>query len=171
MTENVENKVIEETAAPKRKKFKATDVIECMSITSGELGMIGIKSRINYKWATRGDVTEVEYQDLRAAVMSNVSHITKPYFIIQDEDFIAEFPALKKAYEAMYSVRDLKDVLKMPVRQMKKTILSLPDGAKQSIKNIAATQIANGQLDSVQKIRTIDEIFGTELMLMTGLFK
>ena len=31
-----------------------------------------------------GDVTEVEYQDLVAAVRSSVSYVMKPYFIIED---------------------------------------------------------------------------------------
>lgn len=165
----VENKVNTDAKKAPR-KFKATDVVPCVSITSGELGMVGIKSKINYRWSCRGDVVDVEYQDLAAAIRSNSSHISKPYFLIQDDDVVQQFPVLKKMYEAMYSIRDLENVLKMPVKQMKKTIFSLPEGAKESIKNIAATQISNGQLDSVQKIKEIDNIFGTELILMTGLF-
>ena len=53
---------------------------------------------------------------------------------------------------------------------MKSIILSLPDGAKESIKNMASQMISKGTLDSVQKIKFLDEIFNTELMLMTGLF-
>lgn len=169
MSENVTKTNEEVKKAPR--KYKLTDAIPCVSITAGELGMVGIKSNINYRWSSRGDVTEVEYQDLVAAIRSNISHISKPYFIIQDDEFVEQFPSLKKSYEVLYTVKDLKDVLKMPLRQMKKTILSLPEGAKQSIKNIAATQIASGELDSVQKIRAIDEIFNTELKLMTGLFQ
>ena len=153
-----------------KKKFAPDDGIECTSITSGELGMIGIKSGINYRWAERGDVTQVEYQDLVAAVRSNKSYIFKPLFIIKDDDFIAEFPQLNRAYSAMYSIRDLRDVLKMPAAQMKSTILSLPEGAKESIKNIAATMINNGSLDSIQKVKILDDIFDTKLMLLTELF-
>ena len=36
-----------------KKKFASDEGIECVSITSGELGMIGIKSGINYRWADR----------------------------------------------------------------------------------------------------------------------
>ena len=71
----------------------------------------------------------------------------------------------------MYSIRDLRDVLTdLPVKTMKATILSLPEGARESIKHLASQMISNGSLDSVQKIKTLDEIYGTELMLMTGLF-
>lgn len=144
--------------------------VACMSIVSGELGMEGIKSRINYRWAERGDVTDVEYQDLVAAIRSNASFIIKPYFIIMDDEFVKQFPQVEKIYKSLYSIHDLKDVLRMPVADMKATILSLPDGAKESIKNIAATMINNGTLDSVQKIRVLDEIFDTKLMMLTELY-
>jgi len=175
VVETVENEIEEvvETVVEKReaKKFEATDGIPCRSITSGGLYMSGIKSHIMYEWSDNGDVTEVEYQDIVAAIRSNVSYISKPYFIIEDEDIIAQFPQLNKIYASMYSFKDLRDVLtELSPKSMKTTILSLPDGAKESIKNIASQMISNGTLDSVQKIKILDEIFDTELMLMTGLF-
>lgn len=154
-----------------QRKFEATEGIPCKSITSGGLYMEGIKSHIVYEWADNGDVTEVEYQDVVAAIRSNASYISKPYFIIEDEDVLEQFPQIKKKYESMYSIKDLRDVLiDLPVKSMKATILSLPEGAKESIKHLASQMISNGSLDSVQKIKTLDEIYGTELMLMTGLF-
>lgn len=174
IVETVENEieeVIETIEKREPKKFEATDGIPCRSIVSGGLYMSGIKSRIMYEWADNGDVTEVEYQDLVAAIRSNVSYITKPYFIIEDEDFLAQNPQLNKIYASMYSFKDLKDILIIPSpRDMKATILSLPDGAKESIKHIASQMISNNTLDSVQKIKILDEIFDTKLMLMTELF-
>lgn len=175
VVETVEDEIEEviETVVEKRepKKFEVTDGIPCRSITSGGLYMSGIKSHIMYEWSDNGDVTEVEYQDIVAAIRSNVSYISKPYFIIEDEDIIAQFPQLNKIYASMYSFKDLKEILTdIPAKSMKSTILSLPEGAKESIKNIASQMISNGTLDSVQKIKILDEIFDTELMLMTGLF-
>ena len=165
------SKVVEEIKNKEPKKYDATDGIPCRSITSGGLYMEGIKSHIVYEWSDNGDVTEVEYQDIIAAIRSNVSYINKPYFIIEDEDIIAQFPQLNKIYASMYSIKDLRDVLTETTPSvMKETILSLPDGAKESIKNIASQMISKGTLDSVQKIKILDEIFNTELMLMTGLF-
>lgn len=152
------------------RKFGATDPVECESIVAGELGMIGIKSGINYRWAERGDITEVEYQDLVAAIRSHESFIEEPYFIIRDEEFLEQYKNVRKIYETMYSIGDLENVLKLSERSMKATILSLPEGARNSIKNIASTQIANGTLDSVRKIKILDEIFDTKMMLMTELF-
>jgi len=169
-TEAIDSIPMETVAKTEKKKFNPTDVIECVSLVSGELGMVGLKSGINYSWFGRGEVVEVEYQDLAAAIRSGKKHITQPFFIIKDSDFIKEFPQIEKIYSAMYSLNDLKDVFKMTPASMKKTILSLPIGAQESIKNIAASMIQAGTLDSVQKIKVLDEIFDTKFMLMTELY-
>ena len=115
IVETVEDEIEEvvETVVEKRepKKFEATDGIPCRSIVSGGLYMSGIKSHIMYEWSDNGDVTEVEYQDIVAAIRSNVSYINKPYFIIEDEDVIAQFPQLNKIYASMYSFKDLTFIL------------------------------------------------------------
>lgn len=156
----------------KVKKFKATEGVVCRSITVGELGMVGIKSGINYRWEDYGYDIEVEYQDLVAAMREGERNtfINKPYFVIQDKDFINEYKKLNGIYKNIFSVSDLKDILKQEPSVMKATIESLPDGAKESIKNIAATQVQNGMLDSVKKIKIIDEIFGTEYGIAASLY-
>ena len=135
-TESAEESIVEKVTSKKaeKKKYALTDGIPCRSITQGGLYMHGIKSDIAYKWSNDGDVTEVEYQDLVAAVRSSVSYVMKPYFIIEDKEFV------------------------------------LPEGAKESIKHMASAMISNGSLDSVKKIKILDEIFDTKFMLMTEMF-
>ena len=172
-TELVEEPVVEKVTPKKaeKKKYALTDGIPCRSITQGGLYMHGIKSDIAYKWSNDGDVTEVEYQDLVAAVRTSVSYVMKPYFIIEDKEFVSQFPQLNQVYDSMYSIRDLRSViLDLSPNMMKSTILSLPDGAKESIKHMASEMISNGSLDSVKKIKILDEIFDTKFMLMTEMF-
>lgn len=180
ITKSVENEVLNEDAVstkdvlPDKKavrKYTPEEAIPCESITSGELGMVGIKSNINYRWADRNDITDVEAQDLIAAIRSNSEYITKPYFIIRDEEFVEQHKQVKDIYENLYSYADLKDVLKLSASQMKSVIKTLPDGAKESVKSIAATMIQNGTLDSVNKIKILDELFDTKMMLMTDLYE
>lgn len=154
----------------KKKTYNPEDPIRCISITSGELRMKGIKSGINYIWAGRNDVTEVEYQDLVAAIRSSKRQIFLPRFIIDDEEFVAGFPNVQKLYSTLFNYNDLKDVFNLTPAQMRQAINNLPEGARNSIKSIASTEIATGRLDSVQKIKILDEIFDTKFMLMTELF-
>ena len=72
----------------------------------------------------------------------------------------------QKFYDEQYTVRDLENVLRLPVDDMRRTIIDLPNGAKESLKNIASTQVVQGVLDSVKKIKVLDELFGTELNLL-----
>lgn len=160
-----------ESAAPKKKVFAPTDGVLCRSITPGQLFMEGLKSRILYTWLDNGDVVEVEYQDVVAAIRANRGYITLPLFVIEDENVIAEYPQLNKIYDTLYTYTDLRDViLDLDPADMKATIMKLPEGAKNSIKHIASQLISDGTLDSVKKIKTLDEIFDTELSIMTGLF-
>ena len=165
-TTDIETKQVE-----KKKVYAENEGIPCKSITPGKLFMEGIKSKIVYRWADNGDVVEVEYQDLIAAIRSNSSYVIKPFFIIEDDEIVSKFPQLKRVYESMYSIKDLKDVLTtMSVGEMERTIMSLPEGAKDSIKHIASKMISDGTLDSVKKIQCLDKIYNTEMMMMTGLF-
>ena len=91
--------------------------------------------------------------------------VYKPRFIIQDEEFVAQHKDLKELYDSLYSIKDLKDILNLPVAQMRKAIEELPEGAFESIKGVAASMIHNGQYDSVKKIKVLDEIFDTKLLL------
>ena len=153
------------------KSYAPSDGIPCKSITNGGLYMPGLKSNILYSWVDAGDIVEVEYQDLQAAIRSNNGYVMNPLFVIEDEELVSQFPQLKKLYEALYSVGELEDVItELSPGDMKATILSLPKGAQDAIKHLASKMVSDGRLDSVKKIKTLDEIFDTEMSIMTGLF-
>lgn len=170
----------EETKAPviaeqkqekPKKKFDSDEGVICRSVTVGGLSMPGVKSGNHYRWTEYGDTTEVEYKDLASLVRSKSQYIFNPYFVIEDEDFIAEFPQLKQFYDESYTIEDLEALLALSVNDMVANIETLPNGAKETLKNIASTQIGNGKLDSVKKIKALDNIFGTELNLLASLFE
>ena len=155
----------------KVKKFDKEDLIPCRSITVGKLYLDGVKSNTPYMWMDYGDTEDVEYQDLAAMVRSkNNTYIYGSLFIIEDDDFINEFPTLKKFYEDQYSIKELESVLDLSIRDMIATIKDLPKGARESLKNIASTKVVNGELDSIKKIKALDELFGTELNLLSSIF-
>jgi len=172
VTEPVAAEPVKTVEVKKEKKtYAPTDGIPCKSITNGGLYMPGLKSNILYTWIDAGDVIEIEYQDLQAAIRSNNSYVMNPFFVIEDEELVAQFPQLKKIYDALYSVGELEDVLtELSPGDMKATILSLPKGAQDSIKHLASKMVSDGRLDSVRKIKVLDEIFDTEMSIMTGLF-
>lgn len=160
-----ENTEKEEIKMPEKRKFQDEDLIPCVSITPGELFMVGEKSKTLYTWADAEDVVDVEYRDLAYAARSGSKTMFKPRFIVQDKDFLAQFPKLEDAYGSMYSMADLKAILKLPPSQLKSEVNMLPVGAKDALKSIIATMIDNGTFDSIQRIKVLDEIFGTQMLL------
>ncbi len=167
---SVEEKPVKEEKIPvsaksKKRVFGEKDLIPCISITAGELFFVGAKSKDLYTFANADYVCEIEYRDLKYAAMTRDKSMYKPRFIVQDKDFLAEFPDLEATYGPLYSTKDLLDMLKLPPAQMKKAVEALPDGAKESLKVIVSGRIDSGQFDSIQRIKILDEIFGTELTL------
>ena len=166
-SESVEQTQIatEPTIKKEKKKFSDEDWIYCTSITPGEYLYEGTKSRTVYSWMDAGITEPMRYDDLSAAVRTRRPCVFKPRFIIQDEEFLSNYPELQKMYDSMYSKDDLSQILKLEANQMINIIKQLPDGAKDALKTIAVNAIENGKLDSVARVRALDQYFGTDMLL------
>ena len=171
--EEIKNEIKPEATKPAKAKkvFDQSEGVLCRSVVEGSLYMQGAKTQMLYSWTEYGDVSEVEYRDLAAAVRSKSKFVYNPWFIVDDEDFLAEFPQLKKFYDESHTVRDLKRILSLPVNDMITEIKKLPAGAFESLKSIAAKQVSDGVIDSVSKIRALDNLFGTDLNLIGELVR
>ena len=165
---DVVNEAVEEIKA-EPKKFAQYDLIPCKSITAGELLMVGERTKMLYRWADADDIQEVEYQDLIYAARSNSGFVFKPRFIIMDNDFVAQNPKVQEKYDTMYTNKDLRDIIMLSPKEIKKIVPTLPEGVKESLKSMASTMIDNGTLDSVARIKVLDELFDTNMMLKTNL--
>lgn len=171
----VEEKVEPKKVAPKRvpakvetPKFADKDMIPCKSVTSGGLSFIGASGN-KYRWENYGLVEYVEYGDLRREAQSAnpTNYLFYPRFVVIDPEFVEQFPKLEEFYSKFYTENgDFADILDLPKDQMKEAIEKLPKGCKECVKGIIATQIDEGTLDSVAKIKMLDEIFGTNMLLM-----
>lgn len=152
------------------KKFNDHDYILCRSVTAGGLGIIGAKTDSYYRFDQYGAECDIEYIDLVQLVRGRSDHIFLPRIIIEDKDFLAEFPNVIELYNNMYSKGDLKEILKLPADKMTREIAKLPDGVKDTLRSIAATMIANGEIDSIATARALSDIFGADFNLLSELF-
>lgn len=159
----VEEQVVEK--APAKKKYAADDPVSTTSVTSGLLIMEGLKTGILYRWIDAGDNVDVEYADIMAAIRSGSNYIYKPRFVIDNEDIVSDYKNIREMYDNLYDKEDLKKVLTLPADQMKKVILQFPEGVKKTIQSMAITAIERKELDSIQRIKTLDEIFGTQMLI------
>ena len=166
-TENLNNEEVQEAASTSVKKktprkFEQNDPILCKSVTYGELLYPAKKSQLLYSWANYGHVTEVEYQDLHALRSTRSAYLNTPMFIIEDEELLEQWPELKTIYDKVMSV-DIEKLFKLPINQFKAKLRNFPNSYRENIKNIAREMILSGELDSLAKIKAIDEILGTDL--------
>ena len=164
-----EEVTVKETPKPEKRVFDPNEGIPCRSVTHGRLFVDGIKTGMKYSFFDYDDESDIEYRDLVALVRSRDKAIYNPRIIVMDEDFIAEYPTLKKFYDEHFSTKNIKDILNLPEYQMREAISQLPKGAIESLKSIAANQVASGEIDSIRKIKALDEAFGTDLSLLNEL--
>lgn len=151
----------------KESKFNDKDLIPCKSVTSGGLSFIGASGN-KVRFEDYGMVEYVEYGDLRREAQSAnpTNYLFYPRFIVLDSDFIEEFPKLEEFYNKFYTDEgDFEAILEMDNDQMIEAIEKLPKGCKECLKGIVSTKIDAGELDSVQKIKVLDGIFKTNMLL------
>lgn len=163
--------IIEETTVVTKEKkvFTDSDYILCRSVTSGGLNIVSQSGNL-YEFKDYGSECEINYRDLVTLIRRGSEHIFLPRFVILDDDFLEDFPTVKKVYGEMYTMRDLEDILALPTTQMEREIIKLPESVRDSMSNLIATQIANGKLDSIAKVRKLSEIFNSDFNLLSDLF-
>ena len=164
VTEEIKSTIESEPKKAPR-KFAPNDLIVCRSVTYGELLLSGVKSKLMYVWSNYGDTTEVEFQDLQALKSTRSSYLFRPRFVIEDEDLVEQW---SKDFGTMYQDLvevDVDELFKLPIGKFKTALKKAPKGVQQAVKNIAGEKIMNGSLDSLAKIKAIDEILGTDLKL------
>lgn len=158
-------------AAPKKsapvkkepKKYAPNDRIECRSVTGGGLILVGAKSQLQYEWEDYGDTAYVEFQDLQALQSRKAGFLTKPRFIIEDEELVEQWGSMLKPIYNKINNQDIEELFGLNNPEKFRQILSkMPDGIKDSVKTKSAQKIASGELYDIRLVKIIDEILGTE---------
>ena len=156
------------TVEEEKKGFTDSDYILCRSVWSGGLNIVSRSGNL-YRFKDYGLECEINYRDLVTLIRMGSDHIFLPRIVILDEDFLEDFPTIQKLYGTMYTKNDLIEILNLPISSMKTEIAKLPEATKNSMRNLIATQIANGQLDSIAKVRALTEIFNSDFNLLSDL--
>ena len=160
--------VTEPVVVEEKKTFTDSDYILCRSVCSGGLNIVSQSGNL-YEFKDYGAECEINYRDLVTLIRRGSEHVFLPRFVILDEDFLEDFPTVQRVYGEMYTKDDLVAILELPLSSMKSEINKLPESIKNSMRNLVATQIANGKLDSIAKVRALTEIFNSDFNLLSEL--
>lgn len=168
--EEIKKEVVKPVVIVKEKKeFTDSDYILCRSVWAGGLNVTSQSGNL-YRFNDYGSECEINHRDLVTMIRRGSEHVFLPRFVILDEDFLEDYPTVKRVYGTMYTKDDLIEILELPLSQMKREIEKLPKATKDSMRNLVATQIANGKLDSISKVRALTEIFNSDFNLLSDLF-
>lgn len=148
------------------KKFGPSDLVECRSVTGGELILIGDKSKLQYTWADYGDTAWVEYQDLQALQSRRSGFLVKPRFIIEDEDLVEQWGSMLKPIYDKINTQTIEDFFELPLNKFKAQLKIIPEGLKDAIKTKAVQMIQDEELYDIRKVREIDAAWGTDFVEM-----
>lgn len=162
-----ESVVAKESVTPKKEKTK----ISCRSVVNGILFFEGEKTKKIYEWTDYNDKVDVDTVDLISAVQTKSRFLFNPYFIVMDDDFINRFPQLKSFYNEHYSVGDLRAIFNLPIDEIKKVVSTLPPTAITQLKQLLASAVSDGTIDSYKRIQIFDSILGTNLILIASSIK
>lgn len=171
--ENNDVKTVEEssikTVEESKREFSPNDYILCHSVTAGGLNIV-CRSGNYYQFRDYGAENEIEYRDLVSLIRKRSGHIFMPRIIIDDKDFLAQFKQVQDVYENMFTKKDLSEILSLPVDEMISTIKTVPQEVYPTLRSLISTKIANGEIDSVRKIRALSEYFNSDFNLISELF-
>lgn len=167
--EKVEVKVAKQVAPPKPKKYEPDDLIPCRSMYAGTLLFTGDKTKITYEFSNMGDFRYIEYQDLLSALLRRKKSLFAPYIIIEDEELLngVHWQDVKKVYDGLYDRQDLINLINLPTVRFNDEFRKLPSGYRRTIATMVGEMIADGTFDSMNKIKIIDEVCGTDLKLLS----
>lgn len=160
----IDTEEIKKVASAKKsiKKYAPDAPIECRSVTGGELILIGTKTKFQYTWSDYGDTAYVEYQDLQALQSRKSGFLTKPRFIIEDEELVEQWGAMLKPIYSKIDDKSIESMFNLSPDKFRAKLSTIPNGIKDSIKTKAAQMIAAEELNDIRIMRIIDEVLGTE---------
>lgn len=149
----------EKKATPKkrarRKKVERDEMIPVMNNTSGKLVYKSPKSGQQWYFNEYAQEDEIEFGELMT--MNNSTRMLKNHSIlILDEDAVSAL-GLTRLYENVLDPSDVEHFFDLSADEMESKLNKLPDSFKVLIAGLAKNKVINGELDSMSKMRVIED--------------
>lgn len=165
--EKVAEKEVEKTptkpARAKRIEIDKNELIVCRSTVSGRLIY---KTSENQKivWAEYNAEQELEMGELIRMKGAHPKFLNDILLVVDDEE-AAEYLGLNKLYDELFEADDLDSLLTKENAELKEILSKLPKGLKKTISTHARKLVEEGTLDSLGKIRLIEQELGVDLQM------
>ncbi|WP_425203608.1 hypothetical protein [Priestia megaterium] len=154
--ETVETPEVKQTVRKQKKKLNRDDLILIMNSTAGRLVHTSRKTGQEWLFTEYGQTDEMELGELVTLNNSSPAMLREPWLLILDEDAV-EYLGLKKLYENILTEEEMEEFFNASVEQMEALLEKLPKGMKELVAGLAKKKVENGTLDSISKIKLIEE--------------
>jgi hypothetical protein len=137
-------------------------LVPIMNVTNGTLVYQSRKSGSEFQFDRYGDIEYIELYELLTMRSSQRKFLDEPMIIVLDDE-VADYLGLTRLYKKLTHATEVDRIFKMPLDQFKDIVESTPKGLAHLIISKAKEKIASGELDSVQKIQVLEEIYKVQL--------
>lgn len=148
--------------APKKTEIDRHRLVPVMNMTNGKLIYVSKKTGAKWVWASYGDVDEIEFYELQSMKTGYKGFINDPLLLILDDE-VVKYMGLESTYENVLKYEDLEALFRMNNNDFKELVDSAPKAIIVAIVSRAREKIADETLESMWKVKYLNEKFNLQL--------
>lgn len=160
-----------------KKKLKLNDNVSILVASNifGELIYVNHKTGDKYTWENMGDVQSLYVSDIRAMKSNQRKFLEENWIVIigiadtseeyENVDLAEIYEALQISnyYKEFLCPSNLNDVFNWSVDEIRNKVSKMPTSTKETIAIRANELIKAGIIDSISKVKVLEEVIGCEL--------
>lgn len=138
-------------------------LVPIMNVTNGKLIYQSRKTGSEIQFENYGDIEYIELYELLTMRSSYRKFLDEPFIIVLDDE-VSDYLGLSNLYKKLTHATEIDRIFSLPIDTFKDVLLSAPKGLAHLIVSKAKEKISNGQLDSVQKVEVLEEVYNVALI-------
>lgn len=146
----------------KKPSLDKNELIPVMNITNGSLVYQSRKTGMEVKFERYGDIEYLEVGELLTMRSGQRRFLDEPWILIMDNE-VVNYLGLDKLYKKLENPQNIDNIFAFDNEAFEEIVKSSPRGYAQLIISRAKIKIKEGTLDSVSKIKILEERFNVEL--------
>jgi hypothetical protein len=146
----------------KKPSLDKNELIPVMNITNGSLVYQSRKTGLEVKFERYGDIEYLEVGELLTMRSGQRRFLDEPWILILDDE-VVNYLGLDKLYKKLENPQNIDNIFSFDNDTFEQVVQSSPRGYAQLIISRARLKIKEGTLDSVSKIKILEDRFNVEL--------
>jgi hypothetical protein len=146
----------------KKPSLDKNELIPVMNITNGSLVYQSRKTGMEVKFESYGDIEYLEVGELLTMRSGQRRFLDEPWILIMDNE-VVNYLGLDKLYKKLENPQNIDNIFNFENEAFEHIVKSSPRGYAQLIISRAKVKIKEGTLDSISKIKILEDRFNVEL--------